>query len=70
MMRRARSRTRLEVPVVVALLALLLAPSASAQQFTDWSAPRNLGPVINTASNDQHPAISKSGLSLYIGSGL
>ncbi len=69
MMRRARSRIRLEVPVVVVLLALL-APSTSAQQFTDCSAPRNLGPVINTASNDQHPAISKSGLSLYIGCGL
>ncbi len=54
-MRRARSRIRLEVPVVVALLALLLAPSTSGQQFTDWSAPRNFGPVINTVSNGPAP---------------
>lgn len=35
-------------------------------QFSDWSAPVNLGPVVNSASNDQHPAISADGRSLYI----
>ena len=36
--------------------------------YGPWSAPINLGPVINTAANEQHPAISKDGLSLYISS--
>jgi len=33
--------------------------------WSDWSTPVNLGSVINSASNDQHPAISRDGLSLY-----
>ncbi|HLQ59326.1 MAG TPA: hypothetical protein VK113_07415, partial [Gemmatimonadales bacterium] len=37
-------------------------------QYGPWSAPVNLGPVINTAANENHPAISKDGLSLYISS--
>src|SRR5215469_13125266 len=36
--------------------------------FSDWSAPVNLGPTVNSDSNDQHPAISADGLSLYISS--
>ncbi len=39
-----------------------------APEWGPWSAPVNLGPVINSAFNDQHPAISKDGLSLYISS--
>src|SRR3989442_16027926 len=35
---------------------------------SDWSPPVNLGPVINSGSNEQHPAISKDGLSLYFAS--
>jgi Tol biopolymer transport system component len=41
----------------------LLAQSHSA--LTVWSTPVNLGPVINTPYIEQHPAISKDGLSLY-----
>lgn len=41
-----------------------IAPT-SAQQFTDWLPPVNLGPVVNSSFNDQHPAISSDGLSLY-----
>ncbi len=37
-------------------------------QFSDWSAPVNLGPIVNSEFNDQHPAISPDGLSLYISS--
>src|SRR5881296_771925 len=37
--------------------------------FSDWSAPVNLGPVVNSGSDDFHPAISPNGLSLYISSG-
>lgn len=36
--------------------------------FSPWSAPVNLGPVVNSPSNEYHPAISKNGLSLYISS--
>ncbi len=31
-----------------------------------WSPPVNLGPVVNSAFNDRHPAISPNDLSLYI----
>ena len=47
-------------------LASLAGSNAIAQpKYSDWSTPLNLGPVINTGYNDQHPAISKDGLSLY-----
>src|SRR2546426_11693688 len=47
----------------------LTADAAEEQpQYGSWSAPVNLGPVINTAANEQHPAISKDGLSLNISS--
>src|ERR1700738_2472417 len=34
--------------------------------FGPWSTPVNLGPAVNTRFDDNHPAISKDGLSLYI----
>src|SRR6266850_954946 len=46
-------------------LVIAQAPSAHAQRYSDWSAPANLGPVINSAFSDQGPAISKDGRSLY-----
>jgi hypothetical protein len=49
------------------VMALLLVP-ARAQRFSDWSAPVNLGSVINVGVNNQHPAISRDGLSLYYSS--
>ena len=36
--------------------------------YSAWSAPQNVGSVVNTASNDQHPALSPDGLSLYFAS--
>lgn len=54
---------------LLAVLILLTAGSA-AQQFGPWSAPVNLnnfGP-INSVCSDQHPALSKDGLSLYFAS--
>src|SRR5437867_6547422 len=45
------------------------AEGSDAPAWSAWSAPVNLGPVVNSASNDNHPAISKDGLSLYITSG-
>src|SRR5438552_3317436 len=57
------------------LCLALFAPAAAAQRFSDWSAPVNLDLLpnhlsipINSASDDQHPAISKDGLSLYFAS--
>jgi len=50
------------------LAVLACAAISNAQQFSDWSAPVNLGPVVNSAFTDQHPAISKDGLRLYISS--
>ena len=37
-------------------------------RWSAWSPPQNLGPTINSSSLEQHPAISKDGLSLYFGS--
>jgi hypothetical protein len=34
--------------------------------FTAWSEPVNMGPTINTSSDDNHPGITRDGLSLYI----
>src|SRR6266446_4369727 len=42
--------------------------SEEGPQYGPWGDPVNLGPVVNSPSNDQHPAISKDGLSLYISS--
>jgi len=50
--------------VCVALMLGLLAV-ASAQHFTQWSAPVNLGPPINSEYADACMSISKNGLSLY-----
>src|SRR2546423_2719447 len=56
-----------KLSMIIALVVTLLVP-ASAQHFSDWSAPVNLGPVINAGLNNQHPAISPDGLSLYYSS--
>jgi hypothetical protein len=53
--------------LVGGMLALVMtqAPSAHTQKYSDWSAPVNLGAIINSTFSDQQPAISKDGLSLY-----
>ncbi|MGH7699395.1 MAG: hypothetical protein ACREMJ_02590 [Gemmatimonadales bacterium] len=38
-------------------------------QFSAWSAPVNLGPIVNSASQEVEVAISRDGLSLYFSSG-
>ncbi len=57
------------------LAALLWARAASAQQFSDWSGPVNLGPVVNSACSltvtrclEQGPFLSRDGLTLYFAS--
>lgn len=55
---------------LTALLVLGLAAynTAAASKFSDWSAPVNLGPIVNSPFNDFAPAVSKNGLSLYFSS--
>ena len=42
--------------------------SAAAPVYTDWSAPVNLGPVVNSTFAETNPALSPDGLSLYFDS--
>src|SRR2546422_6507617 len=51
---------------------LLTADAAAEDQpaYGPWGTPVNLGPVVNSPYNDNSPAISKDGLSLYISSSL
>ncbi len=73
-----KTRFRIHATILVAatvIVANLSAPPAEAQQFSHWSAPVNLNnlklsdgttcpAVVNSSSNDNHPTISKDGLSL------
>ena len=45
-------------------LVLLVLGLPAYAQFTDWTPPQNLGPVVNSAFLDSCVAISKNGLSL------
>ncbi len=46
------------------ILAVQPSPQAVAK-YSGWSTPVNLGPTINSASDDALPSLSKDGLSLY-----
>lgn len=49
--------------------ALLSSPAFAERKYSDWGPVVNLGcGTINSASDDQGPAVSKDGLSLYFGS--
>jgi Tol biopolymer transport system component len=50
------------------LLVGVSAQLVSAQKYSSWSPPVNLGPVINSPFMDGTPAISKDGLTLYFAS--
>jgi Tol biopolymer transport system component len=52
-------------PLMVAVLSAGAIAATLAQRFSDWSAPVNLGSIVNSAFNDQQPAVSPDGLSLY-----
>jgi Tol biopolymer transport system component len=47
--------------VVVLVSTLMMAEPG----FSDWSAPVNLGPVVNSVFGDAAPTVSKNGRSLY-----
>jgi hypothetical protein len=51
--------------MVVVVLALA-SYFPAAPRFSDWSAPVNLGPVVNSAFRDAAAAVSKDGRSLYL----
>ena len=77
---RITSRSALALLVVATTVAcssedVPLAPRSLApagisdrEQWSPWSVPENLGPVINTPDIEQHPTISKDGLSLFFAS--
>jgi len=50
------------------VLVSALTASSGAEKYSDWSAPINLGPIVNSTAIDRGPAISKDGLSLYFAS--
>lgn len=53
----------------IAACALFLSCEAAlGQQFGPWSAPITLGSTVNSRCDDQHPALSKDGLSLVFSS--
>ena len=51
--------------VLLLLTFVLFATQDNGPNFSPWSAPVNLGPIVNSTSYDACPTISKSGLSLY-----
>jgi WD40-like Beta Propeller Repeat len=56
----------MKIKIIIILVSTVASLSfAAGPRYSDWSEPVNLGPLINTAFNDQHAAISKDGLSLY-----
>jgi len=59
---------RLVIPAVAVLLATAMAPSRTADdppQFSEWSAPVNLGSTVNGPLGEWFSSITKDGLSLY-----
>ena len=54
--------------LIVGLVLLTQASLAMAQEFGQWSPPANLGSGVNSSFQEQHPALSKNGLSLYLAS--
>ena len=49
-------------------LGVLVFDSVTAAKFGEWSAPVNLGPLVNSPFDDISPHVSKNGLSLYFAS--
>jgi WD40 repeat protein len=67
--RRTRLLARRYALAAAALVVAVFASDpTAAPRYSDWSAPVNLGGVLNSSSNDAAPAVSKDGLTLYFGS--
>ena len=70
-----KSRKKSFVGSLAVIVYLTITTPLFAQEFSEWSTPVNLGPVVNavcapgtTTCNDERPNISKDGLSLYFSS--
>jgi hypothetical protein len=61
---RKRAAAALLTGVLLVASALFMVADVD-DQYSDWSAPANIGPTINTLAQEQGPTISKDGLSLY-----
>jgi Tol biopolymer transport system component len=62
-------RVRLCGLAFLVVLAILVPQQVeTAKKFSEWSAPVNLGPVVNSAFEEFLPEMSKDGLSLYFAS--
>jgi Tol biopolymer transport system component len=59
---------RLRAAIVVIGLGIVTISGAAAPTFSPWSVPVNLGTLVNSTANEQGPAISRDGLSLFFGS--
>ena len=57
--------TRATCCAFLILLAVLVSYTSAQPNFSDWSAPVNLGAVINSTAEDAGPSLSKDRLSLY-----
>jgi len=57
--------TRATCCAFLILFAVLASYTSAQPNFSDWSAPVNLGAVINSTAEDAGPALSKNRLSLY-----
>ena len=64
---RSHAPAHRSVIVSVGLFALV-SDSVTAAKFGEWSAPVNLGPVVNSGFDEVSPHLSKNGLSLYLAS--
>src|SRR5262245_31938460 len=60
------------IAVTLLVTSFVYTARTSAQQFSEWSTPVNLGPIVNSACSpgtttcsDMRPGITKDGLSLY-----
>jgi len=56
------------VPIIGVFVTVLVCSMTAQPTFSDWSAPVNLGPVINSSGNEAGATLSKDRLSLYFAS--
>ena len=62
-----RQRLLLGAGVATLCFGTVAALASATPIYTGWSAPVNLGPVVNSAASENGPALSADGLSLYFG---
>lgn len=49
---------------LIAASVFAVSSAIAAQEFSAWSPAVNVGPVVNSTANDQHPTLSKDGLTM------